>query len=39
VLANFVAIELGIGKGDFWKCHVESNRLVVEKMEVDPEQI
>jgi bifunctional DNA-binding transcriptional regulator/antitoxin component of YhaV-PrlF toxin-antitoxin module len=26
------AIELGIGKGDFLKCHVEGNRLIVEKV-------
>jgi hypothetical protein len=34
VLPKSFAIELGIGKGDFLKCHVENNRLVVEKMEV-----
>lgn len=28
------AIELGIGKGDFLKCYVDRNRLIVEK--VDP---
>lgn len=27
------AAELGIGKGDFLKCHVERNRLIVEKMD------
>jgi bifunctional DNA-binding transcriptional regulator/antitoxin component of YhaV-PrlF toxin-antitoxin module len=26
------ATELGIGKGDFLKCHVEGNRLIVEKV-------
>jgi bifunctional DNA-binding transcriptional regulator/antitoxin component of YhaV-PrlF toxin-antitoxin module len=26
------AIELGICKGDFLKCHVEGNRLIVEKV-------
>ncbi len=34
VLPKAFAIELGIGKGDFLKCHVENNRLVVEKMGV-----
>ena len=34
VLPKSFAIELGIGKGDFLKCHVENNRLVVEKIEV-----
>jgi hypothetical protein len=34
VLPKSFAIELGIGKGDFLKCHVENNRLVVEKMEL-----
>jgi hypothetical protein len=28
---NF-AIELGIGKGDFLKCYLEDNRLIVEKV-------
>jgi hypothetical protein len=28
---NF-AIELGIGKGDFLKCYLEGNRLIVEKV-------
>ena len=27
------AIELGVGKGDFLKCHVEGQRLIVEKVE------
>ena len=26
------ATELGIGRGDFLKCHVNGNRLIVEKM-------
>jgi hypothetical protein len=26
------AIKLGIAKGDFLKCHVEDNRLIVEKV-------
>jgi hypothetical protein len=26
------AIDLGIGKGDFLKCHVDGNRLIVEKV-------
>jgi hypothetical protein len=34
VLPKTFAIELGIGKGDFLKCHIENNRLIVEKMEV-----
>lgn len=34
VLPKTFAIELGIGKGDFLKCHIENNRLVIEKMEV-----
>ncbi len=25
------AIELGIGRGDFLKCHLEGKRLIVEK--------
>ena len=29
-----LAIELGIGKGDFLKCRIDGNRLIVEK--VDP---
>ena len=27
------AVELGVGKGDFLKCHVDNNRLIVEKVE------
>jgi bifunctional DNA-binding transcriptional regulator/antitoxin component of YhaV-PrlF toxin-antitoxin module len=34
VLPKQFAIELGIAKGDFLKCHVESNRLIVEKADV-----
>ena len=34
VLPKAFAIELGIGKGDFLKCHIENNKLVVEKMEL-----
>jgi hypothetical protein len=26
------AAQLGIGKGDFLKCQVENNRLILEKM-------
>jgi bifunctional DNA-binding transcriptional regulator/antitoxin component of YhaV-PrlF toxin-antitoxin module len=31
VLPKQFAIELGIGRGDFLKCHIEDNRLIVEK--------
>ena len=34
VLPKTFAIELGIGKGDFLKCHIENDKLVVEKMEL-----
>lgn len=34
VLPKNFAIELGIGKGDFLKCYVENNKLIVEKMEL-----
>jgi hypothetical protein len=34
VLPKQFAIELGIAKGDFLKCHVENSRLIVEKAEV-----
>jgi hypothetical protein len=27
------ATELGVGKGDFLKCRIDGNQLVVEKME------
>ena len=26
------ALELGIGRGDFLKCYVDGNRLIVEKV-------
>jgi hypothetical protein len=26
------AVQLGIGKGDFLKCHVDGNRLIIEKV-------
>ena len=31
VLPKQFATQLGIGKGDFLKCHVENNRLILEK--------
>ena len=31
VLPKVFAIRLGIGKGDFLKCCIEDNRLIVEK--------
>ena len=34
VLPKEFAVQLGIGKGDFLKCLVDSNRLIVEKMKV-----
>jgi antitoxin component of MazEF toxin-antitoxin module len=34
VLPKEFAVQLGIGKGDFLKCLVENNRLIVEKMHV-----
>jgi hypothetical protein len=33
VLPKEFAIQLGIGKGDFLKCLVDGNRLIVEKMQ------
>lgn len=33
VLPKEFAVRLGIGKGDFLKCHIEGQRLVVEKVE------
>ena len=27
------ATQLGVQKGDFLKCHVENNRLIVEKLD------
>jgi hypothetical protein len=35
VLPKEFAVQLGIGKGDFLKCHVDGKRLVVEKMEIE----
>jgi hypothetical protein len=32
VLRKKFAVELGIGKGDFLKCYVDANRLIVEKV-------
>ena len=29
------AIELGVGKGDFLKCHIDGNRLIVEKLNIE----
>ena len=26
------AVELGVGKGDFLKCHVDNNRLILQKV-------
>lgn len=34
VLPKQLAVELGVGKGDFLKCHVDNNRLIVEKVEL-----
>jgi hypothetical protein len=34
VLPKEFAVQLGIGKGDFLKCLVDRNRLIVEKMQV-----
>jgi antitoxin component of MazEF toxin-antitoxin module len=31
ILPKLYATKLGIEKGDFLKCHVENNRLVLEK--------
>jgi hypothetical protein len=33
VLPKEFAIQLGIGKGDFLKCLVDGNRLIVEKIQ------
>jgi hypothetical protein len=33
VLPKEFAIQLGIGKGDFLKCLVNGNRLIVEKIQ------
>lgn len=32
VFPKELAVELGVGKGDFLKCHVDNDRLIVEKM-------
>jgi hypothetical protein len=32
LLPKQFAVELGIGKGDFLKCYVDANRLIVEKV-------
>jgi hypothetical protein len=32
VLPKEFAVQLGIGKGDFLKCLIDSNKLIVEKM-------
>jgi bifunctional DNA-binding transcriptional regulator/antitoxin component of YhaV-PrlF toxin-antitoxin module len=29
------ALELGIEKGDFLKCHVDGNRLIIEKLDTE----
>lgn len=29
------ALDLGIEKGDFLKCHVDGNRLIVQKLDTD----
>jgi bifunctional DNA-binding transcriptional regulator/antitoxin component of YhaV-PrlF toxin-antitoxin module len=34
ILPKVYATKLGIEKGDFLKCHVEDNRLILEKAEV-----
>jgi hypothetical protein len=34
VLPKTYATELGIEKGDFLKCHIEDNKLVLEKAEL-----
>jgi antitoxin component of MazEF toxin-antitoxin module len=34
VLPKQFANQLGIGKGDFLKCHVENDRLILEKAAV-----
>jgi hypothetical protein len=33
VFPKKLAVELGVGKGDFLKCYVDNNRLIVEKVE------
>jgi ABC-type lipoprotein release transport system permease subunit len=34
VLPKEFAVQLGIGKGDFLKCLVDNNKLIVEKMQI-----
>ena len=34
VLPKVFAIELGIGKGTFLKCHIADNRLIIEKTDL-----
>ena len=34
VLPKEFAVQLGIGKGDFLKCLVDNNKLIVEKMKI-----
>ena len=29
------AVELGIEKGDYLKCHVDGNRLIVQKLDTE----
>jgi bifunctional DNA-binding transcriptional regulator/antitoxin component of YhaV-PrlF toxin-antitoxin module len=35
VFPKLFAVELGIEKGDFLKCYVDGNRLVVEKLDTE----
>ena len=35
VFPKHFAIKLGIVKGDFLKCRLEGNRLIVEKLDTD----
>ena len=32
VFPKHFAVELGVGRGDFLKCQINGNRLIVEKM-------
>jgi hypothetical protein len=32
VFPKKLAIELGVGKGDFLRCYVDNNRLIAEKV-------
>jgi hypothetical protein len=29
------SLTLGVGKGDFLKCHIEGNSLIVEKLDIE----